>query len=405
MPLFDYTGFDAAGKKASGTVEAGGRRAAIARLHEQGVYPTELREERQEKGGGKRLALSFGRRVAPLELASATRQLSTLLAAGLTLDETLATVADQLERPQLQRVLGRVRSAVVQGEALHAALAAHAAIFPPLYINMVQVGENSGTLDAALSRLADFLEDQVRLRARIRAAMAYPLLMAVVGVGVLFFLLTFVVPKVTRMLTDLGQALPLPTQLLIALSGFLAQWWWLLLLLAAAGLLLLDRYRRTPAGRLRLDRLALRLPLFGRLNLLLATARFSRTLATLLASGVPLLKALEIARNLLQNQVLAEAIAATIDAVREGESLATPLKRSGVFPPMVAQMAAIGERSGELEGMLLRVADAFDHQVEMAIGGLLSLLEPLMILIMGSVVGFIVMAILLPIFQASEGMG
>jgi len=405
MPLFDYTGFDAAGKKASGTVEAGGRRAAIARLHEQGVYPTELREERQEKGGGKRLALSFGRRVAPLELASATRQLSTLLAAGLTLDETLATVADQLERPQLQRVLGRVRSAVVQGEALHAALAAHAAIFPPLYINMVQVGENSGTLDAALSRLADFLEDQVRLRARIRAAMAYPLLMAVVGVGVLFFLLSFVVPKVTRMLTDLGQALPLPTQLLIALSGFLSQWWWLLLLLAAAALLLLERYRRTPAGRLRLDRLALRLPLFGRLNLLLATARFSRTLATLLASGVPLLKALEIARNLLQNQVLAEAIAATIDAVREGESLATPLKRSGVFPPMVAQMAAIGERSGELEGMLLRVADAFDHQVEMAIGGLLSLLEPLMILIMGSVVGFIVMAILLPIFQASEGMG
>jgi len=405
MPLFDYTGFNAAGKKATGTIEAAGRRAAIARLHEQGIYPTELREERQEKGRGKRPVFSFQRRVAPLELAAATRQLATLLGAGLTLDEALATVADQLEQPQLQRVLGRVRSAVVQGEALHAALAVHPTVFPVLYMNMVQVGENSGTLDAALSRLADFLEEQVRMRSRIRAAMAYPLLMAVVGVGVLFFLLSFVVPKVTRMLTDLDQALPLPTQLLIGLSDFLAHWWWLLLLLAAGGMLLFDRYRRTPAGRLRLDQLTLRLPVFGRLNLLLATARFSRTLATLLASGVPLLKALEIARNLLQNQVLADAITATTDAVREGESLAAPLKRSGVFPPMVAQMAAVGERSGELEAMLLRVADAFDHQVELAIGGMLSLLEPLMILVMGSVVGFIVMAILLPIFQASQGMG
>lgn len=405
MPLFDYSGFDAAGKKVTGVIEAAGRRAAMARLHEQGVYPTDLREERQAGARRRWSTLLARRRVAPLELAAATRQLATLLGAGLTLDETLATVADQLDQPQLQRILGQVRNAVIQGEALHAALAAHPETFPLLFVNMVQVGENSGTLDAALARLADFLEEQVRLRSRIRAAMAYPILMAVVGVGVLFFLLSFVVPKVTRMLTDLDQALPLPTQLLIGLSDFLAAWWWLLLLLACGGLLLLDRYRRTATGRLALDRLTLRLPLLGRLNLLLATARFTRTLSTLLASGVPLLKALEIARNLLQNQVLAEAIAATTDAVREGESLAAPLKRSGVFPPMVAQMAAIGERSGELEGMLLRVADAYEHQVELAIGGLLSLLEPLMILVMGSVVGFIVMAILLPIFQASQGMG
>lgn len=405
MPLFDYSGFDAAGKKVTGAIEAAGRRAAMAQLHEQGVYPTELREERQGAARRPWQGALFKRRVAPLELAAATRQLATLLGAGLTLDETLGTVADQLDQPQLQRILGRVRSAVVQGEALHVALAAHPQTFPLLYVNMVQVGENSGTLDAALSRLADFLEEQVRLRARIRAAMAYPILMAVVGVGVLFFLLSFVVPKVTRMLTDLGQALPLPTQILIALSDFLAAWWWLLLILVGIALLLFDRYRRTPPGRLRLDRLMLRLPLFGRLNLLLATARFSRTLSTLLASGVPLLKALEIARNLLQNQILADVVAATTDAVREGESLAAPLKRSGVFPPMVAQMAAIGERSGELEAMLLRVADAYEHQVELAIGGLLSLLEPLMILVMGSVVGFIVMAILLPIFQASQGMG
>ncbi len=405
MPLFEYTGFNAAGKKVSGVIEAAGRRAGIAKLHEQGVYPTGLQEERHARVRGRLFAGLRDGRVPPLDLAAATRQLATLLGAGLALDEALATVADQLDHQHLRRILGRVRDAVVQGESLHGAMADHGRIFPPLYVNMVQVGESSGTLDQALARLADFLEDQVRLRSRVRSAMAYPVLMAVVGTGVLFFLFTFVVPKVTRMLTDLDQALPLPTRLLIGLSDALAASWWLLLLLLAVGVFLLYRYRQTERGRLVFDRLALRVPLFGRLNLLLATARFSRTLATLLASGVPLLKALEISRNLLQNRVLGRAVEETADAVREGESLAVPLRRSGVFPPMVAQMAAVGERSGELEGMLMRVADAYEHQVELAIGGLLSLLEPLMILVMGGAVGFIVLAILLPIFQASQGMG
>jgi len=405
LPLFEYSGFDAAGKKVSGVIEAAGRRAGVARLHEQGIYPTDLREERQAAGRGRLRAGLQKRRVPPLELASATRQLATLLGAGLPLDEAMETVAGQLEHPLLQRIIGRVRDDVVQGQALHLALAEHPRVFPPLFINMVQVGENSGTLDAALARLADFLEDQVKLQSRIRAAMAYPVLMAVVGVGVLFFLFSFVVPKVTQMLTDLDQALPLPTRLLIGMSDFLGATWWLLLILLVLAGVALHRYRRTERGRMAFDRLALQLPLFGRLNLLLATARFSRTLATLLASGVPLLKALEIARNLLQNRLLAKAIADTTDAVREGEGLAAPLRRSGVFPPMVAQMAAVGERSGELETMLMRLADAYEHQVELAIGGLLSLLEPLMILVMGTAVGFIVMAILLPIFQASQGMG
>jgi len=405
VPLFDYSGFDAAGRKVSGVIEAAGRRAGLAHLHERGVYATELREERQTTPGARLFAGLGRRRVPPLALTAATRQFATLLGAGLTLDEALATVADQIDHPPLQRILGRVRADVVQGSSLHEALGAHPHTFAPLFVNMVQVGESSGTLDQALARLADFLDGQVRLRSRIRAAMAYPLLMAVIGCGVLFFLFTFVVPKVTRMLADLDQALPLPTRLLIGLSDFLAATWWLLLALAAAAGFALHRYRQNDKGRLACDRLALRLPLFGRLNLLLATARFSRTLATLLASGVPLLKALEIARNLLQNRVLALTVAETADAVREGESLAAPLRRSGVFPPMVAQMAAVGERSGELEEMLVRVADAYDHQVELAIGGLLSLLEPLMILVMGSAVGFIVMAILLPIFQASQGMG
>jgi len=270
---------------------------------------------------------------------------------------------------------------------------------------MVQVGESSGTLDKVLQRLADFLEAQARMKSRIQAAMAYPLLMGVIGTGVLFFLFAFVVPKVVRMIQDLGQTLPLPTLILIRTSDFFSAWWWLLLLLLLAAVVAVRRYARTEDGRLRLDRLALTMPLFGRLNLLLATSRFTRTLATLQHSGVPLLKSLEIVCNLMQNRVLRQALEDTAVAVREGEGLAAPIRRSGVFPPMVAQMAAVGERSGELEEMLFRVADAYDHQVDLAITGMLSLLEPFMILFMGGIVGFIVLSILLPIFQASQGVG
>lgn len=404
MPLFDYAGFDAGGKKVSGVTEAAGKRAALLKLRAEGIFATELREE--SAAPKRRLSrLRLAGAVPAGELASATRQLATLLGAGLPLDDALASVAGQLEHHGLVRALARVREEVIQGESLHTALSRHAGIFPSLYVNMIQVGESSGSLDQVLQRLADFLEDQARLKSRIRSAMAYPLLMALIGTGVLFFLFAFVVPKVTRMLEDLDRALPLPTLLLIRGSDFLSAWWWLLLILAALAGLALRRYRRTEEGRLRLDRMALNAPLFGKLNLLIATARFTRTLSTLLHSGVPMLTALDICGNLLPNRVLRQAIADTTIAVREGEGLAAPLNRSGVFPPMVAQMAAVGEKSGEMENMLLRVSEAYEHQVEMSISGLLSLLEPLMILFMGTVVGFIVMAILLPIFEASQGMG
>jgi general secretion pathway protein F len=404
VPLFDYAGFDAGGRKVSGVTEATGKRAALQKLRAEGIFATELREE--SAAPKRRITrLRFAGAVPASELASATRQLATLLGAGLPLDEALASVASQLEHHGMIRALGRVREEVIQGESLHTALSHHAGIFPLLYVNMIQVGESSGSLDQVLQRLADFLEDQARLRSRIRSAMAYPVLMALIGTGVLFFLFAFVVPKVTRMLEDLDRALPLPTLLLIRSSDFLSAWWWLLLILLALAGVALHRYRGSEEGRLRLDRMALNAPLFGKLNLLIATARFTRTLSTLLHSGVPMLTALDICGNLLENRVLRQAIVDTTIAVREGEGLAAPLKRSGVFPPMVAQMAAVGEKSGEMENMLLRVSEAYEHQVEMSISGLLSLLEPLMILFMGTVVGFIVMAILLPIFEASQGMG
>lgn len=406
MPLFEYAGFNAQGKKVKGVIEGSGRRAALQILKNQGIVATDIvQQSAVVKRGGKLPQFLTQRRIPVNDLAAATRQLATLLSAGIPLDEALGTLADQQEKPALAKALNQTREEVVQGQALNQGLAQHPQIFSDLFVNMVKVGESSGTLDQVLHRLADFLEEQARLRSRIQAAMAYPVLMALIGTGVLFFLMAFVVPKVTRMLEDMDRALPLPTQLLISTSDFLAEWWWLLLLLLVGGLFALRRYLRTEGGRMYFDRRKLTLPLIGKLNLLLATARLTRTLGTLLRSGVPLLAALEIVQNLMDNRVLKKTLEDTIVAVREGESLAQPLLRSQVFPKMVSQMAAVGEKSGELEEMLFKVADAYEHQVDSTINALLSLLEPIMILLMGTVVGFIVLAILLPIFEASQGIG
>ncbi|MDT8440026.1 MAG: type II secretion system inner membrane protein GspF [Desulfuromonadales bacterium] len=403
MPLFEYSGLDHQGRKTSGTVDGPGRKAVTQQLRSRGIFPTELREASEQR---RRPSFRFAPRRLPAgALAAATRQLATLLGAGLALDEALQTVGSQADQPLLARTFAGIREKVIQGGTLHQALAEQQQIFPDMFINMVQVGEDSGTLDQALHRLADFLEGQARLRARIQAALAYPLLMTLVGSGVLVFLFTFVVPKIVGMLDELEQALPWPTLLLIGLTELLARWWWLCGLLVVLALVALQRYRKTGPGRLYTDRLLLKMPLFGRLQLLIATARFARTLGTLLQSGVPLLRALDIARNLLSNRVLNQTIETAGHAVREGGSLSASLKQTAVFPPMLAQVAAAGEKSGQLEEMLFRVADSYENQTELSIAGLLSLLEPLMILVMGGVVGFVVLAILLPIFQASQGFG
>lgn len=406
MPLFEYSGFNAAGRKVSGSIEGSGRRMAVQQLKAQGIVATNLVQQTSTARSRQNLLAILGQRRVPVtELASATRQLATLLGAGIPLDEAMATIADQQEHAALIKAFNQTREELLQGQALHQGLALHPRIFSNLYVNMVKVGESSGTLDQVMHRLADFLEEQARLKSRIQSAMAYPLLMAIIGSGVLFFLLTFVVPKVTRMLEDIGQELPLATRALIGLSEFLSSYWWLLALVAVALLLSFRHYLRTEEGKFQFDRRKLSIPLFGKLNLLLATARLTRTLATLLKSGVPLLAALEIVQNLMPNRVLKKVLDDTITSVREGESLAQPLLRAGVFPKMVSQMAAVGEKSGELEEMLFKVADTYEHQVDANINALLSLLEPAMILLMGVVVGFIVLAILLPIFQASQGIG
>lgn len=404
MPLFEYAGFDAKGRKVAGTIDGAGRKVVTQLLRERGIFPTELKEAAGPRAHDW-LRIGRGRRVPAAELAAATRQMATLLAAGLAIDDALATVVEQADQQLLSRTLARLREDVRQGDALHAALARHPGVFPDLYVSIVQVGEDSGTLDQSMHRLADFLEAQARIRARVQAALAYPVLMALVGIGVLAFLFAFVVPKITRMLEDMGQALPWPTQLLIELNNLLAGYWWLLLLVVAGAMLALARYRQSASGRLRLDRLQLKAPLFGQLLLLITTARLARTLAILLSNGVPLLKALGITRSLVGNRLLRQALEAAALRVQEGGSLAVALRESALFPPMLAQLVAAGEKSGQLEEMLYRVADSYEHQTDLSITGMLSLLEPLMILVMGCLVGFVVLAILLPIFEASQGFG
>ncbi|MCF6178623.1 MAG: type II secretion system F family protein [Geopsychrobacter sp.] len=404
MALFDYIGYDRNGRKVSGSGEGNGQRAVISKLRQQEIFVTEI-VAAGSKNRQKLLSRWRSSRVPIEDLAIATRQLATLLSAGLGLDEALTTVAGQLERQQLATALNHIREAVVEGEALHQALAAEGELFSNLYISMVEVGESSGTLDQALANLADLLEEQARLRSRVTAALAYPLLMAVVGTGVLLFLVGFILPKVTRMLIDLDQVLPLPTRMLITASQLLHDYSWLIFALLILVLLAARHWARTDRGRLLLADLRLRLPLIGKLNLLIATSRFSRTLATLLNGGQSLLSSLDITGKLLDNLVLQQAIERASRQVREGASLAEPLKKENIFPTMLVQMIAVGERSGELEQMLRRVADTSDQQIEMSINRLLALLEPIMILFMGGAVGFIVLAILLPIFQASQSLG
>jgi general secretion pathway protein F len=335
-------------------------------------------------------------------VAVMTRQLATLVRAGVPLVDSLGALTEQVEKESLVKVLTRVREAVNEGTAFSKALGEHGAVFPPLYINMVAAGEASGTIEAVLDRLADFMEAQSRLKGKVLAALAYPALMLVVVMILVGVLMVAVVPKVTSIFENLGQELPWYTTLLIVTSDTIAHWWWAMLLALGGAMAAFQRWRGTAKGRLAWDTFTLKVPIFGRLNLLIAVARFSRTLSTLLGSGVQLLTAMEIGRNVLGNARLQAVIGEAIGAIREGESIAEPLKRSRAFPPMVTHMIAVGERSGQLEEMLENVSRAYEADVDTRVMALTSLLEPVMIVALGGIVGFIAMAILMPLIQMNQ---
>jgi general secretion pathway protein F len=408
MAVFEYKGFNTEGKTVAGIIDADSPKTARVKLRKSGVYPTEV----FEGGSQGKLASSsaaadlkrfrWGERVGLLDLSVATRQLATLLAANLPLMEALTALVDQVDHKELKKVIASIREQVREGGSLAAAMNHHPRVFSDVYINMVHAGETSGSLDGMLLRLSDFLEYQVKLRNRLIATFTYPIFMLVIGSLILFGLITFVVPKVTAIFEEMHQALPLPTVLLINLSHFLSNYWWLLLLLGLASAVAVERYIRTSKGRTQYDRLLMRLPLLGRVTLLVALSRFTRTLSTLLMSGVSLLTALDVVKNVVHLTPLADAIEQARENVREGQSLAEPLRKSGLFPALITHMIAIGEKSGELEPMLIKVSEAYDNEVETTITTFTALLGPVMILLMGVIILFIVLAVLLPIFELSQ---
>ncbi|MBI5441331.1 MAG: type II secretion system F family protein, partial [Deltaproteobacteria bacterium] len=329
--------------------------------------------------------------------------LAVVAAPGL--DAALGALLEQVENERVRRVLSQVREGVNEGKAFHEALGEHERSFPEVYRNMVRAGEASGTLPLVLGRLADFLEGSMAFRQKVQTALVYPILMAFVGTGILLFLLTSVVPRITVIFENMNQALPAPTRLLLGVSAGLRDYGIFLILAVVLAFYGVYRYVRTPEGRLAMDRLVLRTPAFGKFTRVVAVSRFAKTLGTLLSSGVPLLTALEISRAVLGNAVLSDAVAIARTEVREGRSLRDALRGTREFPAVVCQMVGVGEESGSLDSMLLKVAEAFESQVAAAIANLTAILEPIMILGMGLAVGFVVMAILLPIFEMSRFAG
>jgi len=405
MPVYKYKGFGQGGKSTSGIIDAESLKVARLKLRKTGIYPTQIDEDRQAReGAASGHVRSSGRRavLSGQDRAVITRQLGTLLVAGLPLVDAMGVLIEQSGKKPIQALLTDVREQIREGKALSMALEAYSQDFSPVYLHMIRAGESSGALDHILFRLADFLEQQLALKHKVTNAALYPALMLLVGVGVLFFLMTFVVPKITAVFSDLHQALPLPTVVLIRISAFLGTFWWAILGAVVGLVFVIRRTLRSPKGRAKADRLLLRLPLIGNVARMVAISRLTSTLATMLASGVQLLEAMGVTKHVMNNAVLEQAIERARENIREGESIADPLKRSGEFPPLVTHMIAVGEKSGEMEEMLRRVSQIYDAEVDRVITRLTALMEPIMILAMGLIVFFIVVAILLPIFEMSQ---
>jgi general secretion pathway protein F len=398
VPTYRYKGISRAGDDRKGTLEAENPSQARKKLHADGVFPLDLAEDTKGKRGISLPSLLGRQEFLPL----LTRQLATLVGAGVPLVGALQSVAPQVDDPGSRKILDEIQDAVRGGASLARAVESHPETFPELYASMVRAGEESGTLPLSLGRLADHLEKQARTKNRVRSALTYPLLMAVVASLVVVFLLTFVVPKIVGIFSHLGRALPLPTRILIAITDVLSAGWWALLLLAGALTLLARKYLATERGTRARDNAFLRLPLAGRLAHLSALSRFSRTLSTLVSSGIPVDRALRIVAPVVGNVVIAERIAAAADRVVEGSTLSEALRVHAEIPPSLVQMVAVGEESGTLGDMLARGADAMDEETDARLSRLLSLLEPLIILVMGAVVAFIVVSVLLPLLDISN---
>ena len=399
MPVFIYRAADRRGQTVDGVMEAADARAVVERLHREAYFPIRDAPHGERTGW---LRLGGAGRVGQQDLLTFTQQLATLFEAGLPLDRALA-ILEELASARLKPLVSDLLHSVRGGSSLSDALAKHHPHpFSRLYINMVRAGEKGGVLEVSLRRLAEFLEARAQFRDAIVSALAYPLVITTVGAGAIVFLMTFVIPRFATIFADMGQTIPWPTQMLLWISAAVQSYWWVGVVVILAGVMLWRTWTGTPEGRLQWDHTMLTLPIAGRLTMKIETARFARTLGTMLKSGVPVLGAMTVVGDMMSNLAVGRAVERVADGVKRGGTLAAGMSEHGRFPPFAMHMVRVGEETGRLEDMLLKVADTFESEVRTDLKRVISLLEPAIILAMGVVVAFIVVAMLLAIFSINE---
>jgi len=404
MARFRYVALDRAGKTVTGEIAAENPEEVNHRLRDMGYFPSSVGEAAHVSLGPPK-RMRRGRGVTGSDIVVITRQLADMTAARLPMFRSLSVLVEQADRATLRDLLEAIRTDVREGQPLSEALQRHPRHFPDLYVNMVRAGEASGHLDAVLLRLAEFLEKSMQRRSQVVSALLYPAVLITVAVSAVAFIIGFLIPKLSVLFEELEQALPLITRILLGVANALSATWWMLAIVIAVVVIGIRSYARTEAGKAWLDLLSLRLPLLGPIWHKMAVSRLAHTLGTMLSGGVPILAALEISGNAVANRPLSRAVEAVREEVREGTSIAAALGRAAVFPPLLVHMASVGEETGQLPEMMARVADSLDFEVDSTLGRLSTLLEPFIIIAMGIIVGFIVLAVLLPIFQINATIG
>jgi type II secretion system protein F len=404
MARFRYVALDRGGKTVTGEIAAENPEEVNHRLRDMGYFPSSVGEAAQVSLGPPK-RMRQGRGVTGSDIVVITRQLADMTAARLPMFRSLSVLVEQADRATLRDLLEAIRTDVREGQPLSEALQRHPRHFPDLYVNMVRAGEASGHLDAVLLRLAEFLEKSMQRRSQVVSALLYPAVLITVAVSAVAFIIGFLIPKLSVLFEELEQALPLITRILLGVANALSATWWMLAIVIAVVVIGIRSYARTEAGKAWLDLLSLRLPLLGPIWHKMAVSRLAHTLGTMLSGGVPILAALEISGNAVANRHLSRAVEAVREEVREGTSIAAALGRAAVFPPLLVHMASVGEETGQLPEMMARVADSLDFEVDSTLGRLSTLLEPFIIIAMGIIVGFIVLAVLLPIFQINATIG
>lgn len=401
MTNYVYTAMTKDGKKVKGTISASNQSRAMAMLKEQGLVPTKVEQQNMLN---KEINLSIGGGVKPRDLSVFCRQFQSILAAGVTIVEALGMLVDQTENKVFAKAIKETQTSVQKGSTLAEAMKAHPKIYPAILINMVEAGEASGSLEIAMERMSIQFEKNAKLKALVKKAMMYPIVIIIVAIGVLIAMSILVIPQFATMFKDMGSELPGITKAVMAFSDFLMHKWYLLILIVVVAAVAISAFAKTEAGQVLFGTIAIKAPIFGKLSVKTASASFARTISTLMGAGIPLSEALEITSRSMKNIHFKRALMAAKKEVEQGSNLSEPLKRSGLFPMMIPQMVKIGEETGNIDGMLMKAADYYEDEVEIATGSLTTLMEPLIIVVLGVIVAVLVLAMYMPMINMYQGM-